>query len=216
MPEPAAQGLLVVKVGGSLYDLPDLGPKLGAWLDSVATEAILLVPGGGVLADVIRRLDAVHRLGEESAHWLALRALTLNAYWLAELLPGTAVIADPGSAKRRAAPQPPIHFLLDCFAFAQADEQSDGRLPHVWQITSDSIALRAAIVADAARLILLKSVTIPADCNWTEASQKGHVDPFFPRLHEAANVTVQTVNFRAWQVERQPAANWPGDTRGPR
>src|SRR5262245_19403362 len=86
---------IVVKVGGSLYDLPDLGPRLQRWLDALHTRSILIVPGGGALADAVRDLDQIHGLGEETAHWLALRALTLNAYFLAALLPGAVVVAHP-------------------------------------------------------------------------------------------------------------------------
>ena len=41
--------MIVVKVGGSLFDLPDLGPRLRAFLASLADEDRLLVPGGGSL-----------------------------------------------------------------------------------------------------------------------------------------------------------------------
>ena len=78
--------LAVVKVGGSLYDLPDLGPRLRAWLKQAPAADFLIVPGGGPTADVIRDLDRIHRLGEEKAHSLALAALRLNAWFLATLL----------------------------------------------------------------------------------------------------------------------------------
>src|ERR1700737_80612 len=77
---------VVVKVGGSLFDLPDLGPRLKSWLDELASFAVVLVPGGGPTANVVRELDRHHGLGEETAHWLALQALTFNAAFLAALL----------------------------------------------------------------------------------------------------------------------------------
>jgi len=49
-------------VGGSLYDHPRLGPACGPYLDALGSP-VLLVPGGGVLADAVRRLDRTHRLG---------------------------------------------------------------------------------------------------------------------------------------------------------
>src|SRR5207248_2464665 len=83
---------LVVKVGGSLYDLPDLGPRLHAFLRSLDRPEVLLIPGGGPTADVVRDLDRRHGLGEETAHWLALHALAVNAHFLAALVPGGAVV----------------------------------------------------------------------------------------------------------------------------
>lgn len=56
----AGDGLVVVKVGGSLFDLPDLGPRLRAWLKTLRTADVLLVPGGGPTADVVRSLDRAH------------------------------------------------------------------------------------------------------------------------------------------------------------
>src|SRR5437763_775549 len=89
---------IVVKVGGSLFDLPDLGERLDLWLKTLPTPEVLLVPGGGAVADVIRQLDRSHRLGEERCHWLALRALTLNAHFLADVVPRAVVIQDAADA----------------------------------------------------------------------------------------------------------------------
>ncbi|HEY1188734.1 MAG TPA: hypothetical protein VGE74_13855, partial [Gemmata sp.] len=60
--------MIVVKVGGSLYDSPALGPALRAFVASLAPAEVLLVPGGGAAADAVRALDRTHALGEEAAH----------------------------------------------------------------------------------------------------------------------------------------------------
>ena len=44
----------VVTVGGSLYDWPALPDRLRAFLDGVDTHHVLLVPGGGATAEVVR------------------------------------------------------------------------------------------------------------------------------------------------------------------
>src|SRR6516225_2877287 len=142
---------LVVKVGGSLFDLPDLGPRLRRWLAAQPPGERLLVPGGGALADVVRALDGWHGLGEEAAHWLALRALAVNAHFLAALLDGVRVVEGPRPGVGLA--------VLDAHAFARADEGRPGSLPHRWEATSDSVAARAAELAGA-ELVLLKSVTL--------------------------------------------------------
>lgn len=190
----------IVKVGGSLFDLPQLGPRLQHWLGGLPTRRVVLVPGGGRSADVVRQLDQVHLLGEERAHWLALQALTLNAHFLAALLPRAAVTDRVGHCEELWAEGTlPV---LDGLAFAQADEGRPGCLPHSWHVTSDSLAARVAEVAGAGRLLLLKSVSIPRDIDWSEAGRQGFVDPAFAAVLRrastqlAAALQVEAVNFR--------------------
>jgi 5-(aminomethyl)-3-furanmethanol phosphate kinase len=184
----------IVKVGGSLFQLPDLGPRLHCWLDRLGARPVLLVPGGGASADVVRTLDRVHGLGQEAAHWLALQALALNARFLAELVAGARIVAD-GMAL--AADEIAI---LDAHAFARADEGQPGCLAHSWDVTSDSVAARCAVRCGARRLVLLKSVEIPAGMSWHEAAQRGLVDGCFAEtLRHAHAVAVEALCFRAWQ-----------------
>jgi 5-(aminomethyl)-3-furanmethanol phosphate kinase len=185
----------VLKVGGSLYDLPDLGPRLKAWLEAKGKHRMLLVPGGGDTANSVRAFHRVHRLSEEACHWLALRALALNAFFLADLLGGAPVAGGPDQPTAICSSSW-IH-ILDPYQFALADERRPGRLPHSWAVTSDSLAARAAVVFGCRRLILLKSVTMPPEMGWPEASRRGHVDSTFPDVVATApNLKVEVVNFR--------------------
>jgi aspartokinase-like uncharacterized kinase len=188
---------MVVKVGGSLYDLPDLGGRLRRWLEQPPTRQVLLFPGGAAAADAVRGLDRCHGLGEEHAHWLALRALTVNAHFLAALLPGAAVVSDlsvcAGLWQRG------LVAVADPYPLALADEGQPGQLPHTWEVTSDTLAGRVALLLGAGELVLLKSVACPAETDWTEAARCGIVDRFFPRLLAAnpAALRVRVVNFRS-------------------
>lgn len=162
-------GFVVVKVGGSLYDLPDLGVRLRRFQDEIDAERIAVVAGGGITADAIRSLDAVHGLGDEPSHWLALRTLTINAHFLAGFLPNFVVSAD-------------IHHprvLLDAFQFAKQDEANPDPIPHIWDATSDCVAAQLAWRGRADQLILLKSRPWSGD-DWLRAAQDGVVDPLFP------------------------------------
>jgi 5-(aminomethyl)-3-furanmethanol phosphate kinase len=183
----------VIKVGGSLFDLPDLGPRLVEWLLRLETRQIVLIAGGGPVVDVVRALDARHGLGEEKAHWLALAALTLTSRFLAELVPGSAVIDAvercPTAWSNQIVP------VLDGYAFARADEGQAGCLPHAWAVTSDSLAARVARVLGARRLILLKSATLPVPADWSEAGRRGFVDPYFAQAAQDI-AEVEVVNFR--------------------
>jgi aspartokinase-like uncharacterized kinase len=181
--------MIVVKVGGSLYDLPDLGRRLLAFLSSLPGEDRLLVPGGGTAADVVRALDATHGLGEAMAHWLALRACTVNAHFLQALLPGAVIVGWPRSGVALT--------VLDPLAFVEADEGQPGCLPATWDASSDAVAGRAAEVARS-ELVLLKSATLPAGMAWSEAARRGFVDPVLPGIIARADLCVRAVNLRDW------------------
>ena len=187
--------LTIVKVGGSLYDLPDLRARLQRWL--MQTPDALLVPGGGPTADVVRRFDQTHGLGEERAHWLALDALQLNAHFLAWLLPSARVVDHPEQASAGGVT------ILNAFQFLSGEKAAcrKGRLPHCWAVSSDAIAARAAVVAEAEHLVLLKSVTIPQGMDWEEAGERGFVDEWFARTVRPAlpQLKVSAVNLRDWR-----------------
>jgi aspartokinase-like uncharacterized kinase len=188
----------VVKVGGSLFDLPDLGPRLRSWLER-STADVLLVPGGGLTADAVRRLDQIHQLGEEKSHWLALRALSVNAVFLAGLLPDAQIVITPDDwAVAAAAGRTPI---LDPHLFCLADEcdAPAGALPHSWTVSSDSVAARFAAVAEADSLVLLKSATMRSPVDWEEASRREWVDAWFAtEVNRAPRpFRISAVNFRA-------------------
>lgn len=167
--------MIVVKVGGSLFDWPDLGPRLREFLATLGDDT-LIVPGGGAIANAIRQLDATHGLGEEVAHWLALRAMSLNAHVLAELLDAESKVVDP-------------------FDYVQADESNEDHLPHSWSVTSDAVAARLAVSAKASELILLKSAAPPAGdlVAWAAAD---YVDEWLPKLLADNAVAVRAIDFR--------------------
>jgi aspartokinase-like uncharacterized kinase len=181
--------MIIVKVGGSLYDMPQLGSHLQAFLQTLAPEVIRIMPGGGQLADVIRLWDRIHGLGEDTAHGLAVHTLHIAAQFLRHLLGAHA----PPSALEG----------LDWSV-----------LPARWAVTSDSLAARAAWQFGARQLILLKSVDIPAGTSWEQAAAWGWVDPFFPQAVAAAPFGIVAINFRRW-CARVAAAAEATDTPQP-
>jgi aspartokinase-like uncharacterized kinase len=194
--------IFVIKVGGSLYRLGDLAQRLTDWLAEARAQfgpRLILVPGGGLTADLVREWDARHGLGEEKSHWLALSACSLNALFLAALLPRAAVVGDERDLEpvwaRGDLP------ILDARAFIEADERRrpDESLPHTWDATSDSVAARLALVSRASKLILLKAADFSKEPTWSEAADQGAVDPVFPRLVEAAPFEVILVNLQTWR-----------------
>jgi len=185
----ATLGPLVVKVGGSLYDLDDLKLRLAGWLERQTADEVIIVPGGGALVETIRHWDQMHHLGEEACHWLALRTLAVNARFLAQLLLAANIIDYVGQRR-------PGVSILDGYAFASADEARPGKLPHSWAVTGDSLAVRVAILAKARELVLLKSVDLPAGIGWPQAASMGVVDEYFCQVLPA-DLAVRVVNLRS-------------------
>jgi 5-(aminomethyl)-3-furanmethanol phosphate kinase len=167
---------LIVKIGGSLYDWPELGPTLARWLEAQHTSDLRIVPGGGPFAEIIRHTDAIHHLGDESAHWLAIRAIAFAGNFLGHLCP------------------PIREHLIDPVKFCRDDERRPGALPHTWGVTSDSISARAAEVLGG-DLILLKSADPPLG-DVTAWAAAGYVDRYFPTIVNRAKLFVRAINLR--------------------
>ena len=176
-----AEPVTVWKVGGSLLTLPDLPERLETAMTAAAALKPLIVVGGGDTADLVRRWDRIHGLGEERAHWLALESLGLNELLLTRLLRGTTIVETRRDAARAwAEGRWPI---LHAVAFVTAEEPAAAvRLPHCWDVTSDSVAAWVAAVWPAAELVLVKSTSLPAGSSVAEAASRGLVDAWLPQI----------------------------------
>ena len=173
----------VVKVGGSLYADPGLGPRLRAFL-LAAGPGCRLVPGGGRFADAVRDLDRVHGLGEAAAHRVALESLRAPAAVLAHLVGDLAAVVDVPAA------------LADL-------EPRVGPVPASWHVTTDSLA--AYVAADRGLpLVLLKSVAVPPGTRWADAAAAGWVDAHFPAVVGRFRLAVTALDFRAGPATPRP------------
>src|SRR5262249_24587648 len=85
-PLAGKNGPIVVKLGGSVIRSADLS----SWLDAiVAVRApIVVVPGGGALADEVRACQAKLGFGDPAAHRMALLAMDQLAWAVAGLRQG--------------------------------------------------------------------------------------------------------------------------------
>jgi aspartokinase-like uncharacterized kinase len=143
--------LTVVKVGGGLVReagddaLETLCAQIGAL---GARHSLLVVPGGGELADAVRVLDRRVGLTARAAHWMAVLAMDQFGWMLADLVPGAALQTD---LRRPAAGA--VAVLLPYALLRERDP-----LPESWAVTSDSIAAWVAGAAGAGRLVIVKPV----------------------------------------------------------
>lgn len=192
--------IVVYKIGGSLLNLPDLEPRLRRLFEQRAGSRPLLVAGGGEAADMVRRWDEVHRLGEERAHWLALKSLELNEALLHELLPNTNIVGTRCQAET-AWQTERMPILCSRRFLADEEQAADTCLPHNWAVTSDSIAAWITLRWPADELVLVKS-TGPASCRLTNANVSPPlVDPYLRELLPSLPAA-SCVNLRSETAER--------------
>ena len=128
---------------------------------------------------MVRALDRIHGLGEETAHRLALHAMDLTAIILAELLPGTVPVQSLDRL-RTVWSAGSIPVLAPRLILDEIERSGRDGLPASWDVTSDTIAAWMALHIGADRLILLKSAPLPSGTTRLEAARLGLVDPMLP------------------------------------
>ncbi|HTX43684.1 MAG TPA: amino acid kinase [Methanocella sp.] len=115
--------LFVLKLGGSLF-----GAAPGILKRALSTGAdMLIVPGGGRFADLVREVYEKDRPSQDAAHWMAVLAMDEYAYYLADK---TGIELTPLLVRKKGA-----RIALPYEILRRQDE-----LPHTWDVTSDTIA----------------------------------------------------------------------------
>jgi aspartokinase-like uncharacterized kinase len=182
--------MIVLKVGGSLFPRPNLAAELRQII-AEQSEAVMLVPGGGELAEAIRAFDRQHHLGESASHFLALQTLSITARFLQHLLPEANLVPNLETTAKLS--------ILDCDEYFRDDPS----IPQSWGITSDSLALIVAQRSTARKLILCKSLERPANTDWEELSNLNMIDSEFPRLYRDCPIRCEWMNFPSFpQINR--------------
>lgn len=142
----------VLKVGGSLAEYPASLRKLCKELVSFAKNyEILVVPGGGKFADVVRDFDKTYGLSNAMAHKMAILAMDQFGLFLSDITPNSHVSHSLEKMKNSPRGKLPI-FLPSKFIFRRNPLESS------WNVTSDSIAAYTATILHARKLILVTDV----------------------------------------------------------
>jgi aspartokinase-like uncharacterized kinase len=141
---------IVVKVGGALLRYPQEFASVLTTIADVSRERrVLIVPGGGPFADVVR--DLTLRPSDDAAHWMAILAMDQHAYLIADRLADAAVVETPPTiAVAIEGGRLPV---LAPFGWLNRVDP----LPHSWDVTSDSIAAWVAGELSAQLLVLVKA-----------------------------------------------------------
>lgn len=165
---------VVLKVGGSLFDLPGLSNRLSQLVaNQFSSQQVLVVTGGGRLVDAIRQYDAIHPLDEASSHWLSVDLMHTTAALLQSMMPSWPLIETFSELQRFLGTEQISCYQSDASDGAIPLNQTHSRvaivsprayyakpsdqLPIGWNTTSDTISRLLACQVAAEELVLLKS-----------------------------------------------------------
>ncbi len=189
----------VIKVGGSLFRMPEFPERLHRYLRSRGGARLVLLAGGGRFVDEIRALDTLHQFDEERSHALALYAMDFTAELLRTYCSDTEVVESLDEIQHSLnAGRIPI--VAPRQILGTEDRKSEDPLPHSWEVTSDSIAARLAVRLAAPELVLLKSKDASPGTTRLDAVEQGLVDPYFP-IVAATIARVAIVNLRHTSID---------------
>lgn len=145
--------LTVIKIGGSLSSEPVKLRLLMGKLGTLSkTNRLVVVPGGGELADTVRELDKRFFLDSGVAHRMAILAMDQYGLLLSDLADNSVVVRSFDDMKVVV-----DSGKLPIFLPSQVMFEEDP-LENSWAVTSDSIALYIAYRLRADKVLLVTDV----------------------------------------------------------
>lgn len=184
----------VVKVGGSFQANPQALKNLCQTLKKAsAKHRLLIVPGGGKFADLVRHLQRERGLSDQTAHVMAIFGTNIFGYMLHDLIKGSTLTRSLKGAGSRG-----------CSIFLPFEElRSCEELEPSWNVTSDSIAAWTSGKIGCKRLILVKMVDgifhrgklqTSISTQRLKEMDQSVVDRKLPELLERAGITCWVMN----------------------
>ena len=191
----------VVKLGGSLCN----DARLAIWLDMLVDcgkGQVVIVPGGGPYANAVRIQQQRWQFSDEFAHRMALLAMDQFALQLKGMNP-LLVIAPTHAAITTAVSNIQVALWLP-----SAMVSSAAQIAATWDITSDSLAAWLARTLKAARLVLVKSCTIPLHATIDQLVRSEIIDRGFTNMTSAAPFRIQIVSVSDVDQVRRDLAHF--------
>ena len=182
----SALPLAVVKLGGSIVR----SGQLAGWLEVLAgvERPIVIVPGGGALADEVRQCQRQLGFGDNTAHRMALLAMDQLAWAIAGVRSGFAVGVAPEELREILQRGLAAVWAPSALIAARTD------LEATWRLTSDSLALWLAGKLGASDCCVVKSATVPRGSLSADALMgDGVVDEAFSAM--LAETAIRTTIF---------------------
>ncbi len=182
-----------MKVGGSLQEKGELLRRVCSLLRSLSEEYdLLVVPGGGRMAETVRELQPKLGFSESTAHWMAILGMEAYGILLREMLGWRCT----SSFKE-------VRGGMVFLPFAELRKEK--RMERSWRFTSDSIAAWVCGKLGCRTLVLVKVVEgvreggrICRTMSTKELRERRppEVDPLLPDFLEKGGITCWVVGGR--------------------
>ena len=172
----------VIKLGGSLLGTDELQQ----WLSLIAQHGdgrVVIVPGGGVFADTVRKVYAQVPMSEHCAHALAVIAMGQFGTLLVDQMPQLVPAHSELEIAERSWQHRGIVWMPSKMVMTDGDD-----IPHSWDVTSDSLALWLANKISAKHLLLVKSQRPQQNSTQSNLTQQGMIDAAFASFNKGSKV----------------------------
>jgi 5-(aminomethyl)-3-furanmethanol phosphate kinase len=143
----------LVKIGGSLAFQPENLKLLCSKLSKAAERhKIVVVPGGGEFADVVREVDKRFNLSAETSHKMAILGMDQFGFLLSDLISNACVVNQLENLQK-------ILNLNKLPIFLPSNLMlQDDPLENSWDVTSDSISVYVACQLNIGKVVLVTDV----------------------------------------------------------
>jgi len=157
----------IFKISGQILDnsknLINTLAQLTQLYEDHIIEKILIIPGGGSLANFVREIYNEFKINDELAHWIAIYSMNFNGKMLKNKFPELESVENFDTFKEE---KRNFSIFLPYKEFKRTDP-----LPHSWNVTSDSIALYCAYKLGLKECFLIKAVDGILDENYCVINQ---------------------------------------------
>ncbi|MBY8991793.1 MAG: hypothetical protein KGD58_13685 [Candidatus Lokiarchaeota archaeon] len=144
----------IFKIGGSiLEDFENVSStisQLSYLYEKDIIQKIIIIPGGGSFANFIRKIYDDLKFTDELAHWMSIISMNYNGIELGKRFPKIEAFED----YRRLKDTDKTFSIFLPYQFLKNND----KLPHNWQVTSDSITLFLARSFGVNECFLVKDV----------------------------------------------------------
>ena len=188
----ATDGIIIIKLGGSLSRSDTLVNCLNAVEKNYQGRAVVIVPGGGAFADQVRLAQQQWQFDDTTAHHMALLAMQQMALMFKGLKPDFAIADTVAAIHNQLNRKKTVIWSPDIIELDNAGIEAS------WDITSDSLAAWLAKTLSATELILIKSAAIDTGFSLHQLAEQNIVDKAFCDFVAKAGFKTQVINAQSW------------------